>query len=219
VPENSNKRTPEEDALLRSMIEANTSVHLISAKLKRSVPAIRARASMLNILMKWVRVGLKAKNDRGRTKDVLNARRIPPRPWRQAMPRGRLNASRKAKREAARAKHAAEEAAWAERKRKAQERDNAREESRYAAMDAAMAAAISIHRSGLEAAHADNSLPEWFDRLLDHCLSEAYEGAREAAEEAERRAYDATFNEIYATTLSDLLAKALAEYDARDLVG
>ena len=67
--------------------------------------------------------------------------------------------------------------------------------------------------------HADSSLPEWFDRLLDLCLSEAYEGAREAAEEAERRAYDATFNEIYATTLSDLLAKALAEYDAKDLAG
>ena len=117
------------------------------------------------------------------------------------------------------AKHPAEEAAWAERNRKAQERDNAREESRHAAMDAAMAAAISIHRQELEAAHADNNLPEWFDRLLDRCLSEAYEGAREAAEEAERRAYDATFNEIYATTLSELLAKALAEYDAKDLAG
>jgi len=113
----------------------------------------------------------------------------------------------------------AEEAAWAERNRKAQERDNAREESRHAAMDAAMAAAISIHRPGLEAAHADNILPEWFDRLLDRCLSKAYEGAREAAEEAERRAYDATFNEIYATTLSDLLAKALAEYDENDTAG
>jgi hypothetical protein len=68
------------------------------------------------------------------------------------MPRGRLNASRKAKQEAAIAKHPAEEAAWAERNRKAQELDNAREESRHAAMDAAMAAAISIHRPGLEAA-------------------------------------------------------------------
>jgi hypothetical protein len=86
-------------------------------------------------------------------------------------------------------------------------------------MDAAMAAAISIHRPGLKAAHADNILPEWFDRLLDRCLSKAYEGAREAAEEAERRAYDATFNEIYATTVSDLLAKALAEYDENDTAG
>jgi hypothetical protein len=62
VPENSNNKwTPEEDALLKSLIEANTSIHLVAAKLKRSVGAIRARASMLNILMKWVRIGPKAK--------------------------------------------------------------------------------------------------------------------------------------------------------------
>jgi hypothetical protein len=62
VPENSNNKwTPDADALLKSLIEANTSVHLIAAKLKRSVPAIWARASILNILMKRVRVGLKAK--------------------------------------------------------------------------------------------------------------------------------------------------------------
>jgi hypothetical protein len=62
VPENSNNRwTPEEDALLKSLIEANTSIHLIAAKLKRSVSAIRARASILHIPMKRVRVGLKAK--------------------------------------------------------------------------------------------------------------------------------------------------------------
>ena len=60
MPENSsNKWTPEEDARLKSLTEANTSIHLIAAKLKRSVPAIRSRASMLNILMKRVRVGLK----------------------------------------------------------------------------------------------------------------------------------------------------------------
>jgi hypothetical protein len=62
VPENSNNKwAPEEDARLKSMIEANTSAHLIAAKLKRSVTAIRYRASVLNILMKRVRVGLKAK--------------------------------------------------------------------------------------------------------------------------------------------------------------
>jgi len=43
------------------MIEANTSIDLIAAKLKRSVPAIRTRGSILNIPMKRVRVGLKAK--------------------------------------------------------------------------------------------------------------------------------------------------------------
>jgi hypothetical protein len=58
VPENSNNKwTPEEDARLKSLIEANTSHHLIAEKLKRSVPATRARASILNILMKRVRVG------------------------------------------------------------------------------------------------------------------------------------------------------------------
>ena len=62
MPENSNNKwTPEEDARLKSLIEANTSIHLIAAKLKRSVPALRSRASILNILMKRVRVGLKAK--------------------------------------------------------------------------------------------------------------------------------------------------------------
>ena len=62
MPENSNNKwTPEEDARLKSLIEANTSLHLIAEKLKRSVPAIRARAQVLNILMKRVRVGLKAR--------------------------------------------------------------------------------------------------------------------------------------------------------------
>jgi hypothetical protein len=43
VPENTNNKwTPEEEALLKSLIEANTSIHLIAAKLKRSVGAIRA---------------------------------------------------------------------------------------------------------------------------------------------------------------------------------
>jgi hypothetical protein len=62
VPENSNNKwTPEEDARLKSLIEANTSIDLIAAKLKRSVPAIKARAQVLNILMKRVQVGIKAK--------------------------------------------------------------------------------------------------------------------------------------------------------------
>jgi hypothetical protein len=62
VPENSNNNwTPEEDARLKSLIEANTSIDLIAAKLKRSVPATRYRAALLHLTMKWVRVGLKAK--------------------------------------------------------------------------------------------------------------------------------------------------------------
>ena len=62
MPENANNKwTTEEDARLKSLIEANTSIHRIAAKLKRPVQAIRARAQVLNILMKRVRVGLKAK--------------------------------------------------------------------------------------------------------------------------------------------------------------
>jgi hypothetical protein len=42
VPENSsNKWTPEEDARLKSLVEANTSIHLIAAKLKRSVVNVK----------------------------------------------------------------------------------------------------------------------------------------------------------------------------------
>ena len=62
MPENSNNKwTPEEDARLKSLIEANTSIDLIAAKLKRSVSATRCRAAVLHISMKWVQVGLKAK--------------------------------------------------------------------------------------------------------------------------------------------------------------
>ena len=62
MPENSNKKwTPVEDARLKSLIEANTSIDLIAAKLKRSVSATRCRAAVLHISMKWVRVGLKVK--------------------------------------------------------------------------------------------------------------------------------------------------------------
>jgi len=62
VPENSNNKwTPEEDVRLKSLIEANTSIHLIAAKLKRSVSAIRARAGIRNISIKRVFVRPKAK--------------------------------------------------------------------------------------------------------------------------------------------------------------
>ena len=62
MPENSNNKwTPEEDARLKSLIEANTSIDLIAAKLKRSVSAIRARAGIRNISIKRVFVRPKAK--------------------------------------------------------------------------------------------------------------------------------------------------------------
>jgi hypothetical protein len=42
VPENSNNKwTPEEDARLKSLIEANTSIDLIAAKLKRTTKGVK----------------------------------------------------------------------------------------------------------------------------------------------------------------------------------
>jgi hypothetical protein len=43
------------------MAEANVSLHLVAAKLNRSTESTRARARMLKISFKRVRVGLKAK--------------------------------------------------------------------------------------------------------------------------------------------------------------
>jgi hypothetical protein len=44
--------TPEEDERLKKLFEANTSVHLVAAKLKRSVSAVRGRASFLKVSVK-----------------------------------------------------------------------------------------------------------------------------------------------------------------------
>jgi hypothetical protein len=56
-----NKWTPEEDERLKTLLEVNTSVHLVSVKLKRSVAAVRRRASLLKISLRRTRRGLKAK--------------------------------------------------------------------------------------------------------------------------------------------------------------
>jgi hypothetical protein len=62
VPVNSNNKwTPEEDARLKSLIEANMSIDLIAAKLKRSIQAVKWRANALGISIKRVRIELKAK--------------------------------------------------------------------------------------------------------------------------------------------------------------
>jgi hypothetical protein len=62
VPENSNNKwTPEEDARLKTLIEANMSIHLIAAKMKRTTQAVKYRASTLGISTKRVWVGLRAK--------------------------------------------------------------------------------------------------------------------------------------------------------------
>ncbi len=52
--------TPEEDERLRILIEARTSIALVAAKLKRSVPAVRARARMLRISLKRFRIRSRA---------------------------------------------------------------------------------------------------------------------------------------------------------------
>jgi hypothetical protein len=56
-----NKWTPEEDERLKTLLEANTSMHLVSVKLKRSVVAVRTRAGRLKISLRRTRFGLKAK--------------------------------------------------------------------------------------------------------------------------------------------------------------
>jgi hypothetical protein len=57
-----NKWTPEEDERLKTLlVEASTSIHLIAVKLKRSVVAVRSRASRLKISSRRRRLGLKAK--------------------------------------------------------------------------------------------------------------------------------------------------------------
>jgi hypothetical protein len=56
-----NKWTPEEDERLKMLLEANTSIHLVTVKLKRSVSAVRSRAGLLKISRRRRRLGLKAK--------------------------------------------------------------------------------------------------------------------------------------------------------------
>jgi hypothetical protein len=54
-----NRWTPQEDALVRRMAEANTRPEVIAAKLNRSVHAIKARAYTIGLPLK--RFKLKAK--------------------------------------------------------------------------------------------------------------------------------------------------------------
>ena len=55
----SNRWTPQEDDLFRKMAEANTRPELIAAKLNRSIQAIKARAYMIGLPLKWFRVKAK----------------------------------------------------------------------------------------------------------------------------------------------------------------
>jgi hypothetical protein len=57
----SNRWTPEEDALVRSMAEANTRPEIIAAKLNRSVHAVKTRAYAIGLPLKWFRLKAKGK--------------------------------------------------------------------------------------------------------------------------------------------------------------
>jgi hypothetical protein len=56
-----NKWTPDEDELLKTLLEANTSIHLAAVKLKRSVAALKSRAGRLKISRRRRRLVLKVK--------------------------------------------------------------------------------------------------------------------------------------------------------------
>ena len=56
VESRSSRWTPQEDALFRKMADANTGPEIISAKLNRSVDALRARAYTIGLPLKWFKV-------------------------------------------------------------------------------------------------------------------------------------------------------------------
>ena len=53
--------TPQEDALLRRMAEANVWPDIIAVKLNRTVHAVKARAYMIGLPLKWFKKAKKAK--------------------------------------------------------------------------------------------------------------------------------------------------------------
>ena len=53
--------TPEEDDRLRALLEGGASKTLIAAKLNRTLPAIRGRASILRLSFTQIKLKLKAK--------------------------------------------------------------------------------------------------------------------------------------------------------------
>ena len=57
----SNRWTPQEEDLFRRMAEANTRPEVIAAKLNRSVRAIKARAYVIGLPLKWSKLKAKEK--------------------------------------------------------------------------------------------------------------------------------------------------------------
>jgi hypothetical protein len=55
--------TPQEDALLRGMAEANTRPEIIAVKLNRTLHAVKTRAYMIGLPLKWFKKAKKAKGN------------------------------------------------------------------------------------------------------------------------------------------------------------
>ena len=53
VESHSGRWTPQEDALFRQMAEANVRPDIIAVKLNRTVHAVKARAYMIGLPLKW----------------------------------------------------------------------------------------------------------------------------------------------------------------------
>jgi hypothetical protein len=53
--------TAEDDERLKSLVEANLSIHLVAAKMKRTTQGVKYRANALGISTKRVWIGLKVK--------------------------------------------------------------------------------------------------------------------------------------------------------------
>jgi len=53
--------TPEEESRLRTLVEESASALLVAAKIKRTVTAIRGRASVIGVSLRPIKPGLKVK--------------------------------------------------------------------------------------------------------------------------------------------------------------
>jgi hypothetical protein len=78
-------------------------------------------------------------------------------------------------------------------------------DARQAAMTAASAAAIQMHEAVLRAK------PEWFWHMMRRCEAKAAKIAEQASRGPDASG-DATFIEVYATTLPTLFTAAMAAY-------
>jgi hypothetical protein len=85
------------------------------------------------------------------------------------------------------------------------------QDARLVAMDAAVVAAIRLHAPEFEAAYLDDNLPQWLQRLLDHCTTTAEHVANLT---------DAAFIEILSALLGDALGRnqAMADHKAPGIV-